>query len=271
MTQTVQKASTSIALNAGSNSTNLTLTATVTTSAGSPTGAVSFMDGTTQLGNSAVNGSGVAAFSTTALTAGTNSLTATYSGDGNFNISTSTAVSVVATFTISATGLSPSSISAGQSAASTVTITPSNGFNPSGVTLTCAVTPAANPAPTCSAGTISVANDTVTATVTVKAPASMAALPRSVGAHPAGMLIAFGLLPALLLGTGGMGKDQRRRLLSFGVVLLVLGGCAFQVACGGSSSGTNGNGGPKPTLYTVTVTASANGTQHTATSTLTVQ
>jgi hypothetical protein len=74
-----------------------------------------------------------------------------------------------------------------------------------------------------------------------------------------------------VLGTGGIGKDQRRRLLSFGVVLLVLGGCAFQVACGGSSSGTNGNGGPKPTLYTVTVTASANGTQHTATSTLTVQ
>ena len=107
--------------------------------------------------------------------------------------------------------------------------------------------------------------------LTVKAPASMAALPRSVEAHPVGMLLAFSLVPALLLGTAGMGKDQRRRLLSLGVVLLVLGGCAFQVACGGSSSGTNGNGGPKPTMYTVTVTATANGTQHTATSTLTVQ
>ena len=75
---------------------SLTLTATVTASSGSgtPTGTVAFLDGTTSLGTATLNASGVATFSTTTLAAGTQSLTATYSGDTNFSSSTSSAVTV---------------------------------------------------------------------------------------------------------------------------------------------------------------------------------
>lgn len=63
----------------------------VVTSQGSetPTGTVSFFDGGTDLGSSTLNGNGVAVFSTSSLTIATHSMTATYSGDGNFSSSTS--------------------------------------------------------------------------------------------------------------------------------------------------------------------------------------
>lgn len=50
---------------------------------GTPTGTVSFNDGTTALGTSSLV-SNVASFTTSALSAGTHSITATYNGDSNF-------------------------------------------------------------------------------------------------------------------------------------------------------------------------------------------
>jgi hypothetical protein len=59
---------------------NVTLTATVTAPSGTPAGNLVFYDGTTAIGSSAINTSGVATFSTTSLSAGTHSLTAQYAG-----------------------------------------------------------------------------------------------------------------------------------------------------------------------------------------------
>jgi hypothetical protein len=56
---------------------------------GTPTGMVSFLDGTAVIGTGTLSG-GTATFSTTALVAAGHSITAAYSGDGNFNTSTST-------------------------------------------------------------------------------------------------------------------------------------------------------------------------------------
>src|ERR1035441_9919805 len=71
-----------------------TFTATVTGSGGTPTGTVTFMDGTTALGTGTLNGSGVAYFGTGALAAGpAHSITAVYSADVNFNASTSSVLS----------------------------------------------------------------------------------------------------------------------------------------------------------------------------------
>ncbi|MFD5114381.1 beta strand repeat-containing protein, partial [Streptomyces sp. NPDC058391] len=94
-TQTVAKANTSTLLTSAPDPSVFgqakVLTATVTAvppGAGTPTGTVSFFDGATLLGTSALIG-GVATLSVSALTVGSHSLTAVYSGSGNFNGSTS--------------------------------------------------------------------------------------------------------------------------------------------------------------------------------------
>jgi hypothetical protein len=74
--------------------TPVTLTAAVTSlsGGGTPTGIVTFKDGTTTIGSGALNVGGVATLVTSALTAGTHNITAAYSGDVAFQPSTSTAV-----------------------------------------------------------------------------------------------------------------------------------------------------------------------------------
>jgi len=69
---------------------SVTFTATVSASGGTPTGTISFDDGATHLATRAVNGAGVATFSTTWLEVGTHLVRATYEGDEDFNTSTST-------------------------------------------------------------------------------------------------------------------------------------------------------------------------------------
>jgi hypothetical protein len=76
----------------------LTLTATVAVNqpgGGSPTGTVTFFDGTTQLGSAPVSG-GTATFTTNSLSAGSHVLSASYSGDSNF-VQSTTAPGVVQT------------------------------------------------------------------------------------------------------------------------------------------------------------------------------
>jgi hypothetical protein len=261
MSQTVQQASTSTTLTASSGAAVLTLTATVSSPAGMPSGTVTFMDGTTQLGSTSVNGSGVATLSSlTTLTAGTNNITASYSGGSgsNFAASTSSAAPVAVGFTLTDAALSPSSVQPGGSATSIVTVAPTNGFNSSLVTLTCAITPAATPAPTCTVG--SVTNGT--ATVTIATTPNSRALAASFIDHRPGMLLAFGLLiPAMLLGTGALSKQHKQRMLAYCFGVLVLGGCLFQAACGGGGSTTTTppppSGGTPAGAYTVTITGSS--------------
>jgi hypothetical protein len=68
----------------------VTFTATVTPKGtGTPTGTVSFFDGTTNIGNSALNSGGVAVLTASTLSVGTHGITATYNGDSNFGSSRS--------------------------------------------------------------------------------------------------------------------------------------------------------------------------------------
>jgi hypothetical protein len=65
---------------------SVTFTATVTSSGGVPVGTVTFADGSTVLAsNVAVNAAGQAAFSTSALAAGTHGVTATFTGVAGWN------------------------------------------------------------------------------------------------------------------------------------------------------------------------------------------
>ena len=68
---------------------SVTFTATVS-GATTPTGSVAFYDGTTYLGTGVLDGAGVATYATSALTAGTHTITAKYLGDSNYAISQGT-------------------------------------------------------------------------------------------------------------------------------------------------------------------------------------
>jgi probable HAF family extracellular repeat protein len=85
----------------------VTLTATVTGS--SPTGTVEFLSGATSLGAPVALASGMAAFTTSTLPVGTDSITAVYSGDGSNATSTSVVLNETVSLASTSTALLSSS------------------------------------------------------------------------------------------------------------------------------------------------------------------
>src|SRR5215470_17263653 len=88
----------------------VTFTATVSAVSGTPTGLVTFLDGTTPLGSATLSlagGNSEATFSTSLLHASTSphSITATYQGDGAHTGSTSSAISLMVNTRTSTTGV----------------------------------------------------------------------------------------------------------------------------------------------------------------------
>ncbi|MFR9791020.1 Ig-like domain repeat protein [Streptomyces sp. MB22_4] len=115
-----------------------TLTATVTAvppGAGTPTGTVDFFDGATLLGTATLSG-GTATFTTSALTVGSHSLTAVYSGDADFTGSTSPVDIQTVTQAASTTTLTsapdPSAFGEAKTLTATVTAVPPGAGTPTG-------------------------------------------------------------------------------------------------------------------------------------------
>jgi hypothetical protein len=112
---------------------SITFTATVAPASPSsavPSGAVTFMDGTTTLGSGVLNSAGQATFTTTALSISSHSITAIYNGDADFKTSTSPVLTQivnpgpsVATATSLTSSANPSAF--GQSITFTATVTSS--------------------------------------------------------------------------------------------------------------------------------------------------
>jgi hypothetical protein len=111
----------------------VTFTATVTpTFSGTPTGTVTFKNGTTNIGTSTLSG-GVAKFSTKTLAVGSHSITAVYNGATYFTTSTSSAVTQVvenATTTTLVSSLNPAEF--GQYVKFTATVTSTSSGTPTG-------------------------------------------------------------------------------------------------------------------------------------------
>ena len=108
---------------------SVTFTANVTASVGTPTGIVTFNDGSTVLGTGPLNSSGKATYTTSALSVGTHPITASYGGDANNDVSTSNVVNQVVNSKNSAkvnlsSSLNPSVY--GQSVTFTATVSPSS-------------------------------------------------------------------------------------------------------------------------------------------------
>ena len=283
VTVTVTLGATTTALTASATSialgSSVTFTATVTGASGvpAPTGTVTFMNGTTTLGTGSLS-SGMATYSTSALAAGSYSVTAAYGGDSNNAASTSSAVAVTVwpgppDFSVS---LSPSSGSAksGTPATTTITVSSVNGFA-SATSLSCGDLPKDT---TCIFSQSSITPDvggSATATLTIKTdtnPATAAVhrpgrgwepQPEGAGARfsLASILGVVLLLPLL----GARGRRVRRLLLSLsGLILLAGMACTGMSGCGGGPTTPNGT-------YSVQVTATAGSITHNATFSLTAQ
>lgn len=132
---TVNKASTATSLISSANPSNFNqaVTFTVTVSAvapgaGTPTGAITFSDGSASLGTAALDSTGAASLTTSALGVGAHTITASYAGDSNFNASTSslsqTVNKLAATVTLNSSA-NPSVF--GQNVTFTITVTPASG------------------------------------------------------------------------------------------------------------------------------------------------
>jgi hypothetical protein len=138
LTETVNPASTTTLISSSANPATyaqpVTLTASVAPAyGGSATGTIVFLDGTTALGTVAIS-SNAAQLTISNLTPGAHSITAKYSGDGNFTASTSSAFTETvnqATATTSvASNVNPATF--GQSVVFTVTVQPSGAGTPTG-------------------------------------------------------------------------------------------------------------------------------------------
>jgi hypothetical protein len=107
------------------------LTATATSSFGTPTGAVTFLSGATTLGSAMLNAQGVATLPVTTLPVGSNSITATYAGDTDF---TGSQAQLAQTIVIGTPGFAMTSsdvsltVQAGSTGNVTLTLTPAFGY-----------------------------------------------------------------------------------------------------------------------------------------------
>jgi uncharacterized protein (TIGR03118 family) len=116
----------------------VTVTVTLNSAGGIPTGQVVFSDGNTVVGAAPLDVTGVAVFRINTLVAGAHSLRASYSGDEKFGSSTSVQVSVIIAnrdFSLSVTPPT-ATITTGQSAGFDIAIVPTGGFADP-VTLSC--------------------------------------------------------------------------------------------------------------------------------------
>ena len=249
---------------------SVTFTALVTAASGStiPTGMVTFTDGATTLGTSLLDGTGKATYTTSTLSVGAHTINASYAGATTFAASASSlsftvTAAVTPDFTI---GLSPtaSTVTEGSSTTTTLTITPTGGFNQA-TALTCSGSPAGA---TCTVAPSSVTPNganPVTATATLQTSAQTASLRN---AHRNLTLAAT--LPLGLAGTiafFGYGFRRRRR---WPLLLIALATFTVLVAVSGCGHGS-GKSLAAPTTSTLTLTGTSGSTTHSASWTVTIQ
>ena len=291
---TVNKATAGISLISSANTVlvqnPVTFTATVASVVGMPTGTVSFFDGSTTstpIGAATLT-NGVAVLTSSTLAIGTHTITAVYSGDGNFVAATSPALlQTVQDFnlTISTTagGATTATVVPGGTANYVFTLSPTGATTfPANVALSVSGLPT-GATYTLSPTSIQAGSGPTNVTLTVQVPnTTMAALRqtnrplpgRSTG-KPEGQPWGRGLAPIalgvlLLPFTRRMRKMGKRmgRAVTLALLLMVgLGTVAGLSGCGT----TTGYFGQAQHTYTVSITGTSGALVHSTTVTLNVQ
>lgn len=138
VTIVISSATTTVALTPSQNPTNfgqnLVLAAKVSGNGGVPTGTITFSEGSNVLQSGPVNANGVATYSTSTLTDGAHTFTASYGGDANDLASQSSPLTITVLQTISLTlsSTSPNPSIARSNVHFVATITPLQGIQPTG-------------------------------------------------------------------------------------------------------------------------------------------
>jgi hypothetical protein len=309
-TLTVMQASSSVALTTSSASaaTNAAVVFTASVQpqiAGSPTGTVTFYDGSTSIGTGTVSASAPATLSITSLAAGVHSITAAYGGDMNFtaNISTSltetiTAPPAATDFTFTVSGSATETVSAGQTATFQIMPAPTSGSFADAVTFAATGLPIGATA-TFSPTTLPAGSATPATPVTMTVQTATAAqLPSSPAApiFPVTPRLALEIIVCLLFILAAMDgraspyapraeaatvslvlrgvnflqrPDRPRMRRSFAVLLalVLLSGIALSVS---GCSTTSSNNTPTSTRYSIVVTATSGTVSRAVAVTLTV-
>jgi hypothetical protein len=238
------------------------LTATITPSLAqghTPTGAITFSSGSTDLGSGTIS-NGVVTLTVSALPPGASSITAVYPGDVNFAGSTSSAAIVNVDFSISAAPASQT-VYSGLSASYTVTVTPGANFNLP-VVLSCTQLPAST---TCSISSSTIAGGSGSATMVVQTTAPSPAAKASVSFTKlravalAGLLIFF--VPRRWYGGNRKRPPVSLIVLAAFIAVTALNGCGAPGPLkGGTPVGTQSVSvtgvatiGPQTLTHTTTV------------------
>jgi len=257
----------------------VTFAATVTAAIPTPTGTVTFLEGTTVLGTTALdtNGtvvalakSGGAAYATSGLTTGSHQIVAVYSGDASFAASTSAPVTyIVQDFTNTVNGASSQNVFPGGKISYKFDLAPLGATTflsdlnlvvaglPPGTTYTFTPT------------TIAAGSGTTSVVLDITTSSSLNAENRSRKGDrmsQRGLSIALGMLGLFGLGVVRKHRNRMPRML---VVFLLLLGSLLPIA--GLSGCAGGYFTLTPTTYSVSVTGTEGSIQHTATATLVVQ
>ena len=275
-TLVIAPATSSITLTASANSvflTNpITLTANVTSGAGTPTGSVTFYSGSTVLAQSPLSG-GMATYTTSSLAAGTQQITASYQGSNNFSPSVSNGSINLVVENLNLSITSPTSTAQpGGAAVFTFTVTPTGGTTfPSAVSFSIAGLPS-GATYTFSPSPIPAGAGSTVVTLTVQVPQNVSSIKPASGGPTlagAGMRMAPFALALLLLPFAGRLRRAGRgfnRVMYVALLLVAslatVGGIA---ACGGA-----GNSAAQPQTYNLTITVTAGSLSNTFNATLTV-
>jgi sugar lactone lactonase YvrE len=268
--------------------TALTFTATVSAQGGTPTGAVTFLDGTTPIGQGSLIGH-AAALITSSLAVGLHAITAVYSGDANFAGSSSSPL----TQSILDFSLTPTSGTGGSGGTPVTTqtavpggiatyplmVVPTAGISfPAPVLLSIAGMPAgATAAITPSTWTqVTSTSWSFPAQTPLGALSLAIQLPSSPVAHldPRGGLdrkLPAIIFAILLLPFAGRPRALRKRLWRTISLLLLLAAGVGAMATLNGCGATSGLFADRQTTYTVTVTATSGTLSHSTALTLTVK
>lgn len=271
-TTTVQTSSATVLAQSG-----VTFTATVSCEeCGTPTGSVSFMDGSALLGSATLNNAGKAALTTSTLSVGTHNITGVFTGNAAFLASTSTAVAeTVQDFNFTASGSTTtatalsSTVTPGGTAVYKLQFTPvgASTFS-SAVAFTLTGLPA-GATYTIAPSTIAAGSGTTTVTVTVNVASQQtvaAVSPRGNGGWPKPIAYAM-MLP--LFGMIRLRRVLRAKGKTILPVLLLLGIMAAMAMAGcGNGSGFFSQ---TPQTYPMTLTGTSGALHHSVSLNLTVQ
>ncbi len=278
-TMAVAKATPGVALTSSLNpaltQNAVTLTATVSSPASTPSGSVTFFDGATALGSAvALNSDGAAALTITSLPIGNDSLTAVYSGDANFAAGASNPVSEIVedfSLSIASSGSNATSVTVvpGQAGTFQLTISP---VAPA-TTFPAAISFSATGLPpgstyTITPSSLAAGSRSTTVRLVVNTAAATAAKEQQSGGPPLLRRVApLALALLVLLNASQIRRQGRhwRRMLCVGILAMGSATATLLSGCGG------GFFGQAPESYTITIAATAGNLQHTATVTLNVQ